>query len=242
MTMKTILSPAVALLAVVCAVPALAQCPAGMAASDPGAEPVQIVMKYAWKLSEVKPNALKTALEKLPTVVKTSFDEKNPNQILIKYKGRCDQLSQLEAAAKEAGVPGYVISHAHVTIVLKTQAGADVKGALEALGKVSGAMYAKVSGTAGLELHADLNVLSLDEIQGAVAPFKCSALVNQSYEYVRFRVLEGKPEGFQAAAGALKGVAVTRNEGESVVGMWINKAATKAEAIEKLDGYRVRRL
>jgi hypothetical protein len=240
--MKNLLFFAAAAACIGFAVPASAQCPAGMALGTPGAEPVQIIMKYTWKLAEVKPTALKAALDKLPTVERTGFDEKNPNQILIKFKGRCDQISSLESAAAASGVPAYVINHAHVSIVLKVQAGSDPKGAIEALGKVTGALYSKVSGTSGLELHADLNTLSMDEIKSVVAPFKCDAIVNQSFEYVRFKVIEGKPEAFRAAAGATKGVMVVRGEPDSVAGMWINKAAVKPDQIEKIEGFTVKRL
>src|SRR5687768_833821 len=122
-------APVLAVLAAVVAfsLPASAQCPASMATSDPGAEPISLVLKYSWKLAEVKPTALKTALEKLPTVVRTAFDEKAKNQILVKFKGRCDQVAGLESAAQAAGVPAYVINHAHVAIVLKSKPGADIK-------------------------------------------------------------------------------------------------------------------
>ena len=219
---------------------ASAQCPAGMALGDPGAEPVSISLKFAWKNAEVKPVALKNALEKLPTVVRTGFDEKNPNLILVKFKGRCDQIASLEAAASSAGVPAYVVNHAHVSVVLKTQPGANVKGAVEALGKVGGALFAKVSGN-NLEIHSDLNALNIDEIRNAVAPFKCDAVVNQSFEFVRFKVLEGDVQGFVVAANAIKGVMTVRGQDENVIGMWINKAVVKAEAIEKTEGFKLKR-
>src|SRR5688572_25062571 len=150
---------------------ASAQCPATGASGLPNGEPISLVMKYAWKLPDVKPAALKNALEKLPVVERTAFDEKNPLQILVKFKGRCDQVLSLETAAREAGVPAYVVNHAHVSIVLKPQAGANVKAALDGLGKVGGALYAKPSGTTGLELHANLELLSYYEIKTVAESF-----------------------------------------------------------------------
>ena len=224
------------------AVPASAQCMAGgIALGDPGADPAKIVMKYSWKVAEVKPTALKAALEKLPTVAKAYFDDKSPNQIIVMYKGRCDQIGALESTAGSSGVSAYVVNHAHVSIVLKTQSGANVKGAIEALGKVQGALFAKPSGTSGLELHADLNLLSMEEIKGAVAPFKCEAVVNQTFEFVRYKVLEGNAEAFHAAVNALKGVMVVHTEMSKTFGLWINKAAVKPDQIEKVAGFKVER-
>ena len=221
------------------AAPASAQCMVGSAAGVPDAEPFTLVMRYAWKVADSKPTALKTALDKLPTVVRTAFDEKAPNTILVKFKGRCDQVSQLETAAGSAGVPAYVVNHAHVAITLKGAKGANVKAAIEALGKINGALYSKLQGATGVELHADLNLLNIDEIRMAVEPHKCEATVTQSFEYVRYKVVEGKASEFEAAAGRMKGVMVVRPEGQDVVGMWLNKAAVKAEQVEKIEGFKL---
>lgn len=225
---------------VACALPASAQCPASMATSDPGAEPISLVLKYSWKLAETKPTALKTALEKLPTVVRTAFDDKAKNQILVKFKGKCDQVAALESAAAAAGVPAYVINHAHVAISLKGKPGGDLKAVVEAIGKMNGALYTKPSAT-GVDLHADLNKLDIVEIHNTVALHKFEAVVTQTYEYVRYRVVEGSIPAFQAAAENVKGVMVIREEADSVVGMWLNKAAVKAEQIEKIEGFTLKR-
>lgn len=237
--MKTL--PVLAALAAMVGIPlqASAQCPASMAYDAPGAEPVQIILKYSWKLAEVKPTALKTALEKLPIVVRTEF-AKDSNSILVKYKGKCEQIASLEAAAKDAGVPAYVTNHAHVSIVLKVQPGANVKGAIDALGKVPGALYAKASGN-GLELHADLDKLSMEDISKAVAPFKCEAVVDKTFEFVQIKILEGKPDAYIAAAGNTKGVMAVRTMVDGIIGIWINKAAVKADQLEKIEGFKVKR-
>jgi hypothetical protein len=232
----------VAALCVGFALPAAAQCPTSMAYSDPGAEPVSLVLKYSWKTAETRPTALKAALEKANGVVKTWWDEKNPNRIVAQFRGRCDQISALETAARESGVPAFVLNHAHVSIVLKVQQGANVKGAIEALGKVPGALFAKASGTSGLEVHADLSLLTIDDMKAAVAPFKCEPIVNQTYEFVRFQVLEGGLAKFEAAASGVKGVMFARTVDNDAVGLWVNKSAFKADQIEKLDGFRVKKL
>jgi|SRR6266850_4442397 len=219
--------------------PAAAQCPAGMALGDPGAEPVKITLRYYWKLAEVKPTALKTALEKLPTVAKVEFTGPG-NLATVMFKGKCEQIGALESAAAAAGVPAFAVSHAHVLVVLKTQPGADVKKAVEALGTGFGVLFAKPSG-AGLELHANLIDLSVDELRAKIAPFKCDLVINQSYEYVRFKVVVGKQADFAAAAGEIRGVVVVRPETEEISGMWINKAMVKADQIEKLPGFKVER-
>jgi hypothetical protein len=239
--MNHVIVAAVAALILAGALPASAQCPASMAYSDPGAEPVSLVLKYTWKSPEIRPTALKAALEKLPTVVKTWWDEKQPNRIVAQFRGRCDQISALETAARDAGVSAYVLNHAHVSIVLKVQPGANLKGAIEALGKVPGALFAKASGTSGLEVHADLNLLSVDDMKAAVEPFKCEPVVNQTYEFVRFKVVEGELDKFESAVSGVKGVVVVRRIDDSV-GLWINKSAAKVEQIEKLEGFKAKRV
>lgn len=74
-----------------------------------------------------------------------------------------------------------------------------------------------------------------------VEPFKGVGVVNRSLEFVRFRVLEGRVSGFAAAASVVKGVMVVREEGESVVGMWINKPAVKPGEMKKIEGFKVKR-
>ena len=237
--MKLSASAAVLAAIVAFAAPASAQCFASGASGLPNGEPISLVMKYAWKLSDVKPTALKTALEKLPTVERTAFDEKNPFQILVKFKGRCDQVLSLETAAREAGVPAYVVNHAHVSVMLKPQAGGNVKSAIEALSKIAGALYAKPSGAAGLELHANLVELNMTEIKLTSEFHKCDVTVNQTYEFLRYKLVDGDASKFQTVLNGMKGVMVIRPEENQVVGLWINKAVVKKEQIEKLDGFKV---
>ena len=219
--------------------PAAAQCPAGMALNDPGAEPVKITLRYYWKSAEVKPTALKTALEKLPTVAKVEFTGPG-NLATVSFKGKCEQISQLESTAAAAGVPALAVSHCHVLVVLKTQPGADVKKAMEALGTGFGVHFAKPSGS-GFELHANLIDMSIDELRYKIAPFKCDLVINQSYEYVRYKITQGKQADFLAAAAAIRGVVVVRPENDDTSGMWINKSLVKADQIEKLEGFKVER-
>lgn len=215
-----------------------AQCP-GPGKGGPAGEPVIIVLKYYWKAVDVKPAALKTALEKLPTVVKTEFGAPY-NTLLVTFKGRCDQISCLETAALAAGVPALVVNHAYVMVGLKTQPGADVKGAAEAIGRAPGVAFAKLTG-AGLEMHADLAALNVENLRAAAAAFKCDILVNQTFEYVRYKVAEGPVNGFSAAAGDTKGVMIVRAEGEGVIGLWISRTMVKAGQIERIPGYRIER-
>jgi hypothetical protein len=239
--MKNMTYLAVAAAAVLAAIPASAQCPASGAATGDNAEPIQLVLKYTWKNAETKPTALRTAIEKLHTVVRTAFDENARNQLLVKFNGKCDQVSQLESAASAAGVPAYVINHAHVSIAFKTQPGANLRAAIDAVGKVTGALYVKASGS-GVEVHADLNLLSMYDLTAAVAPFKCEPVVEKTFEYLRFQVVEGSRPKFETVAQDVKGVMVVRLEKDDVVGMWVNKAAVKAEQIEKLEGFKLKRL
>ena len=102
-------------------------------------------------------------------------------------------------------------------------------------------MSGLTSGPAGLELHADLEKLTMDNLKAAVEKFKCEIIVNQTFEYVKYQVLEGEVYDFMGKADYVKGVMVVRDEGEGVVGMWINKTVMKAEQVEKIAGFKIER-
>jgi len=198
-----------------------------------------IVLKYYWKNVEVKPTGLKAALEKLKTVQKVDLPLDSKTAV-VTYSGKCDQLGALETASLNAGFPALVLSHAHVVVTLKTQKGADPKAAAAEIALVEG-VAGVTSAATGLELHADLEKLTLANLREAAAKFKCEIVVNQTFEYVKYKVVQGETWDFHAAADLLKGVMVLRDEDEGVVGMWINKSMVKTEQIEKLEGFKLER-
>ena len=197
-----------------------------------------IVLKYYWKSVEIKPTGLKAALEKLKTVQKVDLPAESQTAV-VTYSGKCDKLGALETAAQNAGFDALVLSHAHVVVTLKPLKRADVKGAITEIGLVEG-VAGVTNSAAGLELHADLEKLTFDSLKEAAEKFNCEIVVNQTFEYVRYKVVEGHPLEFSIAANALKGVMIVREEEEGV-GMWINKAMVKTDQIEKLPGFKVER-
>jgi hypothetical protein len=160
--------------------------------------------------------------------------------VVVTYTGKCDKLGTLEAAAQNAGFEALVLNHAHVVATLKPLKGADPKAAAAEIGITEG-VSGLTSGPAGLELHADLEKLTMENLQAAAAKFKCEIIVNQTFEFVKYKVVEGNTYEFQAAADLLKGVMTVRDEGEEVVGLWINKSMIKTEQLEKIAGFKVER-
>src|SRR5262245_49718191 len=199
----------------------------------------EIILKYYWKNVEVKPTGLKAALEKLKTV-KTVELPADTKTAIVTYTGKCDKLGALETAAQNAGFEALVLNHAHVVATLKPLKGADPKAAVAEVAQTEG-VTGTTNGPAGLELHADLEKLTLENLQAAAAKFKCEIIVNQTFEYVKYKVVEGNSYEFQAAADLVKGVMTVRDEGEDVVGMWINKSMIKIEQLEKLAGFKLER-
>ena len=156
------------------------------------------------------------------------------------YSGKCDKLGALESAAQNAGFDALVLSHAHVVTSLKPLKGADLRGAGAEIAKVEGVAGVTASVTS-LELHADLEKLTLENLQTAAAKFNCEIIVNQTFEYVKYKVVEGLMNDFISAADLVKGVMIVREEGENLVGMWISKAQVKPGQIEKIEGFKVER-
>lgn len=199
----------------------------------------EIVLKYYWKNVETKPTGLKAALEKLKTV-KTVELPADSKTAIVTYTGKCDKLGALETAAQNAGFEALVLNHAHVVATLKPLKGADPKAAVAEVALTEG-VTGTTNGPSGLELHADLEKLTLENLQAAAAKFKCEIIVNQTFEYVKYKVVEGNSYEFQAAADLVKGVMTVRDEGEDIVGMWVNKSMIKAEQLEKIAGFKIER-
>jgi len=199
----------------------------------------EIILKYYWKNVETKPTGLKAALEKLKTV-KTVELPADSKTAIVTYTGKCDKLGALETAAQNAGFEALVLNHAHVVATLKPLKGADPKAAVAEVALTEG-VTGTTNGPSGLELHADLEKLTLENLQAAAAKFKCEIIVNQTFEYVKYKVVEGNSYEFQAAADLVKGVMTVRDEGEDIVGMWVNKSMIKAEQLEKIAGFKIER-
>ncbi len=199
----------------------------------------EIVLKYYWKNIEIQPSDLKTALSKLKTVKSVDLPAGTKTAV-VAWTGKCNQLGSLETAALNAGVPALVLNHAHVVVGLRPLKGGDPKAAASEIGVIEG-VQGVTSNAGGVELHADLEKLTVASLREAASKYKCEIIVNQTFEYVKYKVVEGESGAFLQAADALKGVMVVRDEDEGVVGMWINKAMVKTDQIEKLAGFKVER-
>lgn len=199
----------------------------------------EVVLKYYWKSLEIKPSALKTALEKVKGVESVVLPA-HTRTAVIQFSGKCEQLGSLETAAQNAGVHALVQNHVHVVVGIKALKGADLKGAVAELAVVPG-VHGINPAPSGLELHSDLQTLTLANLRTAAAKFNCEIIVNQTFEYVTYKVVEGGTWEFVTAAEAIKGVLVVRDDGEGVAGLWINKTMVKAEQLETLQGFKVER-
>ena len=160
---------------------------------------------------------------------------------MVTYSGKCEKLGSLEVAATNAGFEALVLNHAHVIATLKPLRGADIKGAADEIALTEG-VSGLTTGPSGLELHADLEKLTMENLQAAAAKFKCEVIVNQTFEYVKYKVVEGDAYEFMMQADNTKGVMVARSGDEdNVIGFWINKSVMKAEQLEKLAGFKIER-
>ncbi|HKS17553.1 MAG TPA: hypothetical protein VJU16_09600, partial [Planctomycetota bacterium] len=130
-----------------------------MGYETPAKPTTEIILKYYWKNVETKPSGLKAALEKLKTVKSVDLPADTKTAV-VTYTGKCDKLGSLETAAQNAGFEALVLNHAHVVATLKPLKGADVKAATSELGITEG-VSGLTSGPSGLELHADLEKLTM---------------------------------------------------------------------------------
>jgi len=201
--------------------------------------PVDVTMKYYWKNPEIQPSGLKAALEKLKAVKNVDLPEKTKTAV-VSYLGKCEKLGTLEVAAQNAGFEALVISHAHVLVAIKPLANADVLGAQNAIAKVDGVQWV-TTGASALQLHADLEKLTMENLKAAAAKHNCDVVANQTYEYVRLKVVEGDIYEYIAKVDVTKGVMTTREEDSGIVGMWINKAYIRVDRLQKLEGFKIER-
>lgn len=214
--------------------------PGGIGKGEPAKKPAfEVVLRYYWKNADSKPSGLKTALEKIKGV-QSVFLPDQAKIAVIQFAGKCEQIGALETAAQNAGYQALVLNHAHVVVALKPLKGADLQGAAAELALVDG-VHGVNTAPSGLELHADLQRLKLSSLQEAAAKFRCEIIANQTFEYVRYKVVDGGVWEYMTTAEALKGVLVARDEGDGIAGFWINKAMVKTEQLEKLEGYKLER-
>jgi hypothetical protein len=131
-----------------------------------------------------------------------------------------------------------VVNHAHVLVNFKPLKGGDLKAARDEVSLLA-AVTGVTSSAGGLELHADLEKLTMEDIKAAAGKFNCEVTVNQTFEYVRYKVVDGDFEVFQRAIPSIKGVMIVREEGDNSLGLWIHKTFVKNEQIEKIQGVKV---
>jgi hypothetical protein len=127
-----------------------------------------------------------------------------------------------------------------VVATLKPLKGADVKSATDEIALVEGVAGLTSSAT-GLELHTDLEKLSMDNLKAAASKHNCEIIVNQTFEWVKYKLVEGDSWEYINAVDLIKGVMIVRDDGEGGVGMWINKSMVKVEQLEKIQGFKVER-
>jgi len=182
---------------------------------------------------------LKTALEKIKNVRSVDLPDGTQNAV-VTFTGKCDQLGALETAALNAGVPALVVNHAHVMVSFKPLKGADLKSAREEVTLLP-AVVGVTATAGGLELHADLEKLTMEDIKAAAGKFNCDVAVNQTFEFAKYKVVEGDFEVFQRTVPNIKGVMTVREEGDNTLGMWIHRTFVKVDQIEKIKDIKVAR-
>jgi hypothetical protein len=81
----------------------------------------------------------------------------------------------------------------------------------------------------------------MENLKAAAEKFKCEIIVNQTFEFVKYKVVEGEVYDFMGKADSTKGVMTVTEDGEGVVGMWINKTVMRPEQLEKIAGFKIER-
>ncbi len=197
-----------------------------------------IDMKYFWS-AETAPSGVAKALEKVNGVKEVTVNGEE-RTISVQFQGKCDQLHKLETAAVNAGCPALILNHCHVLVALTPIPGkpADLAKAKGSLGGLEGVSGQELSNGC-IELHADLTKLTLEAIKGAVKDCGFEASVNQSYEFVTYKVVEGEYSDFAKELRARKGVMTFEEKGDNTVGLWIQTSSLKRVDIEKMAGFKV---
>ncbi len=169
---------------------------------------------------EIDVAVVKPALQRIKNVAKVDVDA-SLRLILVTWKGKCKGIHQLESAAAAAGVPAYLLNHAHVTATLKTNRGSNLNTLWYGLNDVAGVKGSIITG-AQVEIHCDLQDLSITGIRKAAKEANVEVEFT-SHHWIEPTLSGGDVERACREVGQLKGVVLARVTNEKL-GFWAIKS------------------
>jgi hypothetical protein len=184
---------------------------------------------------EIDAAVVKPAMQRIKGVQKVEIDARL-RLILVTWKGKCKGIHQLETVAAAAGVPAYLLNHAHVYATLKTGRTSNLNALWHDLFDVPGVRGSIITG-AQIELHADLQELAMDGLR------KAARAANVEFDFTSHSWVEPALSGGDAdrigrELAALKGVVHTRVR-DGAIGFWSLKSVKDEQlkaAVERAGG------
>lgn len=165
--------------------------------------------------ADTEPMALRKAIEKIKEVKLVEFEPKR-RIMSIWWKGTCPALNSVESIAAAAGVPAMLVSHAHVTVAIKPQAGAnpaDLEWGLAMRGMHGGGLKGS-----NVELHMDLQVVSAKQLLDKLKSLKFDAEI-KTHRWVDVSITDGDWTALARELKGVKGVLETTSTSSSI-GLW----------------------
>lgn len=189
----------------------------------PGGKPEMLLVRY-YGASEPDGEKLKATLEKAKGVDHVSLERSAP-KAWIDWRGGCRALAVLESTAAAAGVPAYVINHAHVTVSLKAVVtNASPKALWDQVHAISGVKGAVVTAST-TQIHADLSLLAVHELRAALRAAGYEGTLT-THIWAEIPVEAGDAEKFEKELAGVRGVMVIKRENNRIR-TWAAKGLTE---------------
>jgi hypothetical protein len=188
--------------------------------------------------SNIPIETLKKALSKVSGVKEIEQSTDDPSIVTVQFQGKCDQYVKLEAAAAKEGITALIYGHCHVKIGLVPQKNANLKLFEENLLSLKGVSGYDLKG-AIVGLHADLGKLSVNDLRKTAKDHGFEIVIDGSYAYVSYQVVEGEYSDFVKTIKARKGVMKVDDCGDNTVGVWVNLSYLHPLEIEKTAGFKL---
>lgn len=162
----------------------------------------------------------------------------DPTIVTVQFQGKCDQYTKLETAAAKEGIVALIFGHCHVKMGLLPQKNANLKLLEENLLSLKGVSGYDLKG-AVVGLHADLGKLSVSDLKKTARDNGFEVVIDGTYAYVTYQVVEGEYSEFVKTIKARKGVMKVDDCGDNTVGAWLNLTHVNPVEIEKTAGFKL---
>lgn len=196
-------------------------------------------------------DGLKEALSKVKDFSSVEVDAQF-SAIKVFFNGKCDRLAEVEEAVKNAGATAIIVNHVEIQVALIPQKGAEADYLRQRLQAAPGVLSVDVKPTSVI-LHGDLTFLTTEGLREAAASANYEIFLNQSHEFLTYKVVEGRAGDYAGKVRNVRGVMHVVEKPGGIVGMWINRACFKKPVkkgerpaltlllgpIEKIEGFVV---